>query len=1168
MTSASSNAFGHDERPLREIGPVYPRRMSPEEQRLEAGVAALEAQRALFGDDVTDAAIRGLRDRLAALHGAPAQSLRQVTILFLDVVGSTSLGQRLDPEAIASVMDGMLGEGSAIVAAHGGKVLQYAGDNLLAAFGADEVAEDDAERAVRCGLALLKLGASLRTEVEAAHGVAGTDVRIGIHTGGVLLGGGVDKDGSIRGQAVNVAARMEQSAPAGALRISHDTYRHVRGVFDVEAQPPLAVKGVDEPVRSYLVLRAKPRAFRVATRGIEGVETRMVGRDAELLALQDAFLRSTAPGATLQGILVVSEAGVGKSRLLYEFEGWAEGRPERCVVLRARASPQTQAQPYGLLRDLFAWRCQIADDDPMDVARRKLERALMPLFADEGEGGAEARAHLLGQLIGLDFSESRHVRGILDDARQIHDCGLHAAAQALRRIVARERLPILALLDDLHWADAGSLEFIEQLALANREVPMLLVMLTRPTLFERRPALARADGRIVHRRIDLQPLDDAERPRLIAELLQKLPEIPGALRELLTIRGGGNPFYMEELVKMLIDQGAIGVVDERWSVDAERLRSLRVPPTLTGVIQARLDRLAQPERRALQLASVIGMTFWDAALAHVDGDAPAHLPALRAHALVEPRPGAQAPSHGLREHAFSHQILHEVTYGTVLKRVKRAAHARAADWLARHAGILGTRMLAAAAEHFERAGDVANAAEHYARAAAHMVDTFAHEAAADTASRGLGLLGPDDAELRWRLLGHREEALAMLGRRDAQLADIEALAALADAMPPGPAGDLRRAEAARRRTDLAHRTGDWPGQEREARRTRALAERAGDEAMALRAVKRIAEALAFQGHPAAGRVLAEQALERARELGLDRVESGLLVALTVCTDALGDRVAGLRQSLQDLSLNRRSGNRLNEAIALSNVGMSYLFFGAFAEARRYLEQALALHRTLGNVEIEGNTCSVLSELAWREGDATLALRNAQAAAAIAEAAGSRLYLTDALWSLGNAELALGRTAEAADAFARSETLARVIGSAPQVLNALDGQTRVALARGDAAAAWRSAEQLLTEAGLTLPSPAVELDAGSTALQADGVARPDRLAGSYEHLIRLTLVRVLQARGDARARTLLSEARSFVMAEAERIRDADLRRSFLSDIAEHRELVSAPQARSGSAPLRA
>jgi len=348
--------------------------MSTEEQRLEAAIAALEAQRAHLGDEVVDVALQGLRARLAALREVadePAQALRQVSILFLDVVGSTSLSQHLDPESISSLMDGILARASAIVASHRGKVLKYAGDSVLAAFGADGTAEDDVERAVRCGLALRDLGVSLRAEVEAAHGFGGTGVRIGIHTGDVLLGGGVDKDASIRGQAVNLAARTEQTAPPGSLRITHDTYRHVQGVFEVDEQPPLLVKGIDTPIRSYLVLRSKQRSFRMTTRGIEGVSTRLIGRDAELATLQAAFARLVEPNAALQRLVIVSEAGVGKSRLLHEFESWVETRPERCLLLRARATPQMRAQPYGLVRDLFAWHWQILDDDGLDVALRR-----------------------------------------------------------------------------------------------------------------------------------------------------------------------------------------------------------------------------------------------------------------------------------------------------------------------------------------------------------------------------------------------------------------------------------------------------------------------------------------------------------------------------------------------------------------------------------------------------------------------------------------------------------------------------------------------------------------------------------------------------------------------------------------------------------------------------
>ena len=249
--------------------------MSLELQQLQAAIVALEGQRSLLGDAVVEPLLAAARARVDALQSSiepePAQSLKQVSILFLDAVGSTMLSQKLDPEETSAVMDGALARGSALVEAHQGKVLQYAGDNLLAVFGADNAREDDAERAVRCGLALLELGMVLRREIETAHGHAGFNVRVGIHTGGVLLGGGVDAEGTIRGIAVNIAARMEQTAPAGALRISHDTYAQVRGMFEVERAAAAAGQGLRRAGAQLSRRSAPSRARSVSARAASKV---------------------------------------------------------------------------------------------------------------------------------------------------------------------------------------------------------------------------------------------------------------------------------------------------------------------------------------------------------------------------------------------------------------------------------------------------------------------------------------------------------------------------------------------------------------------------------------------------------------------------------------------------------------------------------------------------------------------------------------------------------------------------------------------------------------------------------------------------------------------------------------------------------------------------------
>ena len=1123
--------------------------MSSELQQLEAGMAALEAQRVLLGDAVVDSALGPMRARLDALRTLfvqavePTQTLKQVSILFLDVVGSTTLSQRLDPEAIGELMDGALSRGTALVAEHQGKVLQYAGDNLLAVFGADESHEDDAERAVRCGLALLALGQALGAEVQAAHGHAGFDVRVGIHTGGVLLGGGVDKDGSIRGIAVNIAARMEQTAPAGALRISQDTYTQVRGVFDVDPQPPLAVKGVDTPVVSYLVQRAKPRAFRVAARGIEGVATRMIGRDAELEALQAAFKRLMQPGAGLQRVTVVAEAGVGKSRLLDEFRHWAEARAESYFIFQARAVPQTQGQTYGMLRDLLAWRFEISDGDTMEVAQAKLEAGLMPLFIqDEGQTETQAHAHLLGQLIGLDYADSPHIRGIRDDGRQIRNRGFHAAAQALRRIAAQGGSPLIVFLDDLHWADDGSLDFIDYLAQVNRDVPLLLMALARPTLFERRPQAEVPNAQ----RIDLQPLDKGVSRLLANELLKKLPEVPAALRELITGGADGNPFYMEELVKMLVDQGAIQT-GEQWTLDASRLLSLKVPPTLTGVLQARLDGLPGAERHALQLASVIGLNFWDAALAHVGPEAAPALKPLAQRELVHVKDAGSRED--IREYAFQHQILHQVTYDTVLKRTKRAAHSKAAQWLAEHSGTRAKALLGTAAEHYEQAEEPALAMEFYTRAAEQAASTFANDAVLDYAARALRLAGAENHALCWRLHEVRERTLDFLGRRPAQREDIDALKALAEVLDD----DCRRAEAAVRHAALASRTGDDKTGEAEGRRAMALATKAGDEELALRATQRVAIAMARRDEASAGRAMADVALARAQELGLLLAQAKLANAGEICAEMQGDLVGMLRYTELGLSAFRRIGDRRGEAIGLGNLGFACLKLGDLIGARQHLEEALRLHRAQGNRAFEGNTLGVLLELAQRRGEDALALTQAEAAVAICTEVGGRLHLGDALLGLGNAELALGRYAASASALERSEAVAREVGDSMGIFNALEAQARLALARGDLPHAQAVVARLLGEAGAEL----------SAVLGAPAADENDPLSGANKPLVHLTMYQVWAQAGDPRADAALAEAQRCVQAVADAITDTALRQGYLNNLVENRQIVALWKARQGS-----
>lgn len=1096
-------------------------------QQLQTALAALEAQRPLLGDAVTDIAVAPLRARLQALHerSAETQQLKQVTVVFVDTVGSTAMAQRLDPEDIHAILDGVLQRLTAIIASHHGRVLQYTGDGLLAAFGADEAREDDPECAIRAGLAMLAEAGRSAQAIEVDHGAAGFAIRVGIDTGPALLGGGVEGEGNIRGSVVNMAARMEQAAPPGGLRIHHDTYRHVRGVFKVTEQPLLPVKGSDEPQATYLVHGTKPRAFRVVTRGIEGVETRMVAREAELEQLQEAF-RSLHEKPRFHLVTIVAEAGIGKSRLLYEFENWVEAHPLDVCLFRGRAEPQTQSQPFGLLRNLLGWRLQITDEDDAVTARRKLIDGVAGLLPEDGQ----AEAHLLGQLIGLDFSDSPHVRGILDDAAQIRNRGFHAAAQALRQTALRHRAPPLILLDDIHWADDGSLDFLSYFAQVQREQAALMVCLTRQTLFERRADWALLTA--AQTRIELQPLDKRGSRELAGVLLQRVDKVPVALRELVVGGAEGNPFYMEELVRMLVDEGAIVTTGERWEVQPDKLLAAHVPPTLTGVLQARLDSLPASEKRALQHAAVIGFVFWEQALTAQDAGFAATLPSLLQRGLLLRR--EHSAFSGQVEYGFKHQLLHQVVYDSVLKRHRRALHAQVAAWVRGLVDEPPAATLGLAADHHERAGEMGPACALYTRAAEDAAARGANDEMLSFVGRALPLAGEHDAATRWRLLAVRERHLLRRGDRRAHAADLEALARLAAVL-----GDDKRTEVALRRAAMLRNAGDFAGAEAVGRAALAQARPPATEAPGAIHTAALhhclASSLLRQGRYAEARQVAGDglALARARD---ERAEiSRLLNVQGLIAMEQGDLMVAAEAFELGLKMAREIGNRAGEGLRLSNLGSVYPRLGDYARARQCLEQGLKLARALGERTDEAALLLNSASVAHLQGDDTGAMAYANAAVDSAAATGLGDVEAFARMVAGHAELGLGRFEAARSAYTEARDQLQLLKMRrEQVLDPVSGLARVALAEGRIAEALAQVEPLLEH-----------LAAGG---QFDGTEEP--------LLLPLTCWRVLAAADDPRAGEVLANAMAELQSQAARISDPRARSGFLGNVPHHRELVAA------------
>lgn len=1104
--------------------------MAADVQALQAAIDALHAQRRQLGDAVVDAALAPLKSRIESLRRA-SQQLRLVSVLFLDVTGSTALTQQLDPEDVHEVMDGALARFATVVQAQGGRVLQFAGDSLLAAFGHDGAREDDAERAVRTGLTLLDAGRDEGRRVQARFGHAGFNVRVGVHTGSVLLGGGVDEDGSIRGMTVNLAARMEQTAPPGALRISHDTWRHVQGLFEVLAQPPLMVKGRDAPITTYLVQRALPPGQARPGRGVEGLSTPWLGREAELASLLAALDGVRSEGQA-RGFTVLAEAGLGKSRLVDELLLAVDGRAtslQGLPRLMARAHPASQGQPYDLLRELLAGWLQISDGDSADVARARFSAGLQPCFAAQGE----APVHLLGQLVGLDFSDSPHLASV--DPRQLRDRGLAAFGHWLHALSAARGEPVLLVADDLHWADDASLDAL--LYLMGAPVPVFVLVLARPTLLERRAAWA--DGLPGHGRLVLDALGPADSQALAAALLRGLPQAPPALAELLIQQSAGNPYYMEELLKMLIDDGVVTTDGPAWQVHAQRLATARVPSTLTGVLQARLDALAVAERRALQQASIVGSVFWDDALAALDPLAPSALPMLQHKALVLAR--ESSAFEGTAEEAFRHHLLHQVAYDTVLKPERRQGHAAVARWLAARVNDRSGEHLATTAQHFLQAGDGAQAARWLADAAEHAALRFDNLTALAHARAALQHAPAEDLTLRWRAVQCGFKAADLQADRAAQAVLVDEMQVLA-AMPHAPSG--------------------WPARAHYAR-----------------AVLHVRTGLFDDALPDIEQAVVAAAAAADADIGA-QAHNLWLVVLRARGDAEGARA----HALAGLAIVRAGGPQLMLAQIrlMANLGLLEHDAGCYEEARRHLADCLVLARQHHQVEIQALLLSNLAAAELGLADYASALEWAEQAHALGLQVGDRMQAMLALLNCGNALHGLQRLAEARACMEQAHDALQTTGS-PAYLG------KLLLLRGDlllvqdepvlAGASFERGHELLQAVGQVddalygLAGLACSWQRRGEASRALAVLQPvlDALEGSPGALAqaeRLAGMRwmghqVLAAAGDARAGPWLAAAHEAIQATARQISDPAGRSRFLQDCIEARAIEPAWRAWPGA-----
>lgn len=711
--------------------------------KIKEALTALEDKRTVLGNAVVDSAQASLKRELTELEGkldTPEQHRKLATLLFVDVVDSTPLTHHLEPEEILEIMDSALKRLAQPVEQHGGHIARYQGDGFKAVFGVPVARENDPEQAVRAGLGVLAVAKEISQELEEQWGVFDFNVRIGINTGMIASGGKTEAHDTIMGEAVNLAARLEKAAPANGILISHNTYRHVRGVFRVNPLSRIEVKGFPEPIMIYQVVETKPRAFRIYTRGVEGLETRMVGRETELKKLKDDLL-FTLEEREGKIITILGEAGIGKSRLLYEFKKWLELLPKEQDVyfFKGRARPEIQNLPYGLSRGVLSFRLQIHESDTVDSVREKISTGIGDVLGSDEIG--IGKAHVIGQLLGFDFRDSPYVKKIYKNAQLLRERGFKYIKEYF--LCYSSRRPVVIFLEDVHWADDSSLDLVNMLADVTASSPILILCLARPQIYECRPYWG--EGHPQYDQIRLQPLNKRESYQLVGEILKYMDHIPETLGELLVSLAEGNPFFIEELVKMLIDQGVINKVTaqsnqqddqrngEHWEATIERLGEVEIPATLTGVLQARIDSLAPIEKMVLQFGSVIGRVFWDGAMVSASealgnnltsGEVERALTSLRNKNLIYHR--EQSAFSPAQEYIFQHSLLRDVTYENLTKRSRRAAHSRVAEWLIDQSGDRVGEYTGLIAEHLVLAGNSQLAVEYLVKAGDQARSVYAH----------------------------------------------------------------------------------------------------------------------------------------------------------------------------------------------------------------------------------------------------------------------------------------------------------------------------------------------------------------------------------------------------------------------------------------------------------
>ena len=567
---------------------------------------------------------------------APGEERKLATVLFADLVGSTALAGDQDPERTRAVLDRFYGTMQVEIELAGGTIEKFAGDAVMAAFGAPAAHEDHAERALHAALAMQRrLGEAFGDQLA---------LRIGVNTGEVVVGRPREGSSFVTGDAVNVGARLEQAAPPGQILVGERTVAVVRGAFEFEEPTTIDAKGKPNGVACRRLVRA---ISLMRTRGVRGLHRVFVGRQDELQQLQEVY-RGVVADSRPHLVTILGGAGVGKTRLVRELWEWLAGCSPEPLRRTGRCLSYGQGITYWPLAEMLKEHFGILESDSADTAAHAL-----------------ADHPFLGMTLGLGPPADLHPMAVRE---RLHDSWV-----AFIESLARKR-PTVLLVEDAHWAEDDLCDLLETLV-GQVSGPLLVLTTARPELLEARPAWGRT------RRDASQFVLEALAPAASGELLGALlgAEPPEAVRRLVVERAEGNPFFVEELIATLIDRDVLRHTNDGWSF-GELPLGFDVPDSVQAVLAARIDLLPADEKSALQAAAVIGRVFWTGPVYElVDGRPDFAL--LEERDFVRRRQGSSLT--GEREYVIKHALTREVAYASLPKAVRGHRHAAFAGWLER-----------------------------------------------------------------------------------------------------------------------------------------------------------------------------------------------------------------------------------------------------------------------------------------------------------------------------------------------------------------------------------------------------------------------------------------------------------------------------------------------------